>query len=288
MGKPKRNQSSLRTGLLGIAMVTAAFFYFEGDTEVIRHWSRRVVLGDAKRTEQRLAVAQTLGPNGVPLLVAGLSSDSDRVVQASHRGLEELLKAWRYLPPEEAARGVMAMSRELARQAKDFSPAGRASAEDLVRRLIIWPVPQTIGDRSQILVYCDRALRQMKPLKKSEVVRLAKASEQRRQTPRTEPVSANRAERDTATQPASEEAAGGEQALSASELFPSWMELPGGSLPWDPAAVAPLPPLPSPLPHLRPTKGGEPAKLQPPPSSRPPELVPPPSAQPLSSSSRRF
>ncbi len=268
MGVVQRLRQFARAAALLAAVAAIGFLSLGGDTWIVQRVARHVAQGDARRVERRLRVAQTLGPHGVPLLVAGLSSDHDQIVHSSHRGLQELLLAWRHLPPTEAAEGMRVMSRELARQAPGFSPEGRRVAEQVVRELLDWPMAPALGVRDEVLASCERALRSL------PVARAADPSAVRRVA--FEPTTGE-PEASTSTPT---ESAGLARPESDVDWFPEWLRLPGGGLPWKAENASPLPPWQPRFPDPDRTDPQEPRRIAPPPQ-RPPQLFRPKEARPL-------
>ncbi len=278
--------------LAGVAMI--GFLSLGGDTWVIRMVARRSTRGDSPQIRRRLLAAQTVGVHGVPVLVSGLTSSSDEVVQTSWQSLEELLTTWRHAPADEATRGVLALSAELARQAPAFSPEGRRAAESLLRKIMEWPTPSKPDAAADILEYCHTALRRMPAPPPVRVASFAsspksaappKRSKARRIDPvaKQPPLVQNQRDVPPATAPRPSNLSQSPPSHEQDDMlsFPSWLELPGGGLRWQSENTSPVPKWEPRFPDPNRKERREPKRFSPPPVQRPPELFRPSRPQPL-------
>ncbi len=222
-----------------------------------RHWRAKLVgLPEPQAIAYLRQIAQ-FDHGGTEVLVDLLVDGRPELSTVAGQLLHQQLDRWQLLSPEESSARVAIMARLLARRADHMAPAALATAADLARRILQWPVVDSTTDSVQVITDCERVAQRWVNAS------LSVAGGQVAATPQSKPP----------TQPT----AAANDAVPHGVDLPQPIEppaLPGGGLPVEAVELPPLPPSLAASPQVPLAPANEPRLAPPPMHELPRELFP--------------
>ena len=124
-----------------------------------KHWQEQLDSVPDDHAQALLEQVAALGEQGIPVLVAALGSQRERVARAGSQVLAEQLHRWQNLPGRGSTQKQALLAEALAERVGQFGPAARSEAAQLATQILLCLPEGETTDRSHVIAACEKVLR---------------------------------------------------------------------------------------------------------------------------------